>query len=115
MVLCHIIDDFVLQPVCLSKLKQKSWWEANAPDKLYKNDYKMALFIHALSWSIMINLPIMLLCPGVPDFMILLSVVTNCVLHAWIDNMKANEREINLILDQCFHLLQILVTFIILY
>ena len=27
MILLHIIDDFVLQPICLSKLKQKSFWE----------------------------------------------------------------------------------------
>lgn len=59
MILCHIIDDFVLQPVCLSKLKQKKTWE-ELEDwcGLYKHDYIMALFIHALSWAIMIHLPI---------------------------------------------------------
>ena len=25
-ILFHIIDDFVFQPICLSKLKQKSFW-----------------------------------------------------------------------------------------
>lgn len=55
MLLCHIIDDFVLQPICLSKLKQKDWWEKHIYENvMYKDDYKMALFIHSMSWSIMI-------------------------------------------------------------
>ena len=63
MLLCHIIDDFVFQPICLSKLKQRDWWERNVGNEeygmplLYKNDYKAALIIHSLSWAIMINLP----------------------------------------------------------
>ena len=60
MILLHIIDDFVLQPICLSKLKQKSFWETYVKDdEKYKFDYKVALVIHALSWSIMIHLPLM--------------------------------------------------------
>lgn len=120
MVLCHIIDDFVLQPVCLSNLKQKSWWEekfshyAWEKDKIYKNDYKMALLMHALSWSIMIHLPIMFIWTSVPEFVILISVCVNCLLHAFIDDKKANKKVINLVDDQCAHLIQILVTFIIL-
>ena len=27
MILLHIIDDFVLQPISLSNLKQKKWWK----------------------------------------------------------------------------------------
>ena len=114
MVLCHIIDDFVLQPVCLSKLKQKSWWEANAPDDLYKDDYKVALFIHALSWSIMIHLPIIFLWPGVPGLVMCMTVFVNCLAHAWMDDRKANEKAVNLRTDQSFHLFQIFVTFIML-
>ena len=26
MLLAHVLDDFVLQPQCLSDLKQKDWW-----------------------------------------------------------------------------------------
>ena len=46
MILLHIIDDFVLQPISLSKLKQKSFWELYLKDsELYKNDY---LAIHLM-------------------------------------------------------------------
>ena len=51
MLFMHVLDDFVLQTVVLSKLKQKSWWEANAPERGYRYDYLAALTAHAISWS----------------------------------------------------------------
>ena len=56
MIFAHIVDDYYLQGV-LAKMKQKSWWEQNAPDEKYKNDYKIALMCHAWSWAIMITIP----------------------------------------------------------
>lgn len=38
MIFCHIVDDYYLQG-WLASAKQKSWWEKNAPEKLYKYDY----------------------------------------------------------------------------
>ena len=58
MIFLHIIDDYGLQAPCLCNLKQKSWWEQNAPGKLYANDYLWALLIHGFSWSFMVMLPI---------------------------------------------------------
>lgn len=106
MILLHIIDDFVLQPICLSKLKQKSFWETYVKDdEKYKFDYKVALVIHALSWSIMIHLPLMVI--GVSEFGILLSVIINTIMHAWIDDEKANKLNITLFEDQLMHLIQV--------
>ena len=42
MLYCHILDDFCLQGI-LASLKQKSWWEENYPNKLYKYDYIISL------------------------------------------------------------------------
>ena len=114
MILCHIIDDFVLQGTCLVNLKQKSWWEKNAPDPLYKNDYKVALFMHSLEWSLMVHLPVILLWATLPFPILLLSVCINCAIHYVVDDAKANEKKINLITDQKAHLLQVLLTFIFL-
>lgn len=110
MFLLHIIDDFVLQPVCLSKLKQKSFWDSlsNTTNDLYKNDYKMALFIHGLSWSIMIHIPIFLFCDYISDIVFIISVFGWGLLHSYIDNMKANEKIISLVMDQTFHFIQII-------
>ena len=110
MFLLHIIDDFVLQPVCLSKLKQKSFWDSlsNTTNDLYKNDYKMALFIHGLSWSIMIHIPIFLFCDYVSDIVFIISVFGWGLLHSYIDNMKANEKIISLVMDQTLHFIQII-------
>ena len=40
MILLHILDDFVLQGVCLNKLKQKEFWKdyISETNKLYKYD-----------------------------------------------------------------------------
>ena len=113
MILLHIIDDFVLQPICLSKLKQKSFWETYVKDdEIYKFDYKVALVIHALSWAIMIHLPLMVI--GISENGILFSVIINTIIHAWIDDEKANKLNITLLEDQLIHLIQIGVTWALL-
>ena len=76
-------------------------------------DYITALLIHGLSWSIMIHVPLMFLGGIRDDFFLLLSVLLNTVIHAIIDNLKANKLKINLDVDQCLHGLQIVITWII--
>lgn len=113
MIFCHIVDDYYLQG-WLASAKQKKWWKDNAPQNLYKYDYLMALFMHAFSWSFMIMLPVavsMRFAPGVA-FYILFAV--NLIIHAFVDNLKANMLKINLITDQTIHLIQILITALIL-
>ena len=113
MILLHIIDDFVLQSASLVKLKQESFWK-NDPvgkDPLYKNDYKVALAVHGLSWSIMIHLPLIFLqfwhdYPYM-EWFLFGSVILHAVLHALIDNLKANFHKINLVQDQWYHFVQI--------
>ena len=118
MFLFDIIDDFVLQPVCLSKLKQKRYWieecEKNNLDiSKYDKDYIAALITHGLSWSIMIHIPLMFLGGINDDLILLLSVLYNTLIHSFIDDLKANKLKINLDVDQCLHGLQIIITWII--
>ena len=118
MFLFDIIDDFVLQPICLSKLKQKRYWieeckKYNLNISKYDTDYITALLIHGLSWSIMIHVPLMFLGGIRDDFFLLLSVLFNAVIHAIIDNLKANKLKINLDVDQCLHGFQIVITWIV--
>lgn len=118
MIFCHIVDDYYLQKGVLTNLKQKKWWETNAPDKMYKQDYKMALFIHSFSWSFMILLvpTIYLLLTKDTDRIIigLLSLfIMNLIIHYETDDAKANKHMINLIVDQTVHLIQIVLTWIV--
>lgn len=110
MIFCHIIDDYVLQAPCLSNLKQKSWWEENAPDKLYKHDYIMALFMHSFSWAFSILLPYLLYSRFNVDGLYIVMLVSNMLCHAFIDDIKANRHVINLVHDQLLHIMQILWT-----
>ena len=114
MIFCHVVDDYYLQG-WLASAKQKKWWEENAPDNLYKNDYKVALLVHSFSWAFSINLPVLVyalffqLLPTIilPYFILL---VANMIIHYIVDNLKANKLKINLIADQNIHLFQILIS-----
>ncbi|MBR2248532.1 MAG: DUF3307 domain-containing protein [Bacilli bacterium] len=116
MILAHIIDDFVLQPICLSSMKQRCWWEKNAPDDLYKNDYKMALAIHSMSWSIMILFPFLVITWGWEGINETVTVifVLNATAQYIVDDLKANQKKISLWTDQIVHMCQIVVTWLIL-
>ena len=111
MILLHIIDDFVLQPISLSNLKQKKWWKKQEgySDK-YKDDYKVALAIHSISWSIMIHIPLVIMFPSLGQLVLLISFIVNAVIHYYIDDLKANKLKINLFEDQMVHFWQICTT-----
>ena len=113
MIFLHIIDDYVLQAPCLCDLKQKSFWEKNAPAKLYENDYLCALLMHGLSWSFMIILPIAVAINFNVDINFFLVFIINAVFHAAVDDLKANKFRINLWQDQLTHIGQIVVTFVL--
>lgn len=111
----HIVDDYYLQGI-LASMKQKSWWEKNAPDSLYKNDYKMALTEHAFSWTFMMMLPIIvytaIIGTMLPIWFIASIFILNVIIHALVDNAKANKKTINLVQDQSIHFLQIICTWL---
>jgi hypothetical protein len=115
MLFCHIVDDYYLQG-WLASAKQKSWWEKNAPNPLYKNDYIMALCEHAFSWTFMIHVPIVVYSfvygLSLDVYVFCLFFAFNWGIHAITDYMKANELKINLIQDQLIHIGQIILTWV---
>ena len=106
---CHIVDDYVLQGV-MAKMKQRSFWRENAPQKLYNYDYLMALFCHAFMWSISIMIPTM-----ITGHFVWWLIPINCAIHFVVDDLKANKYKINLITDQMIHFIQIILTFLACY
>lgn len=112
MVFCHIVDDYYLQG-WLASAKQRKWWEENAPDKLYRYDYIVALIMHSMSWSFMIMLPIAISQSFNVTLWFFAAFIVNAVVHAVTDHTKANLLKINLIVDQSIHIVQILLTFIL--
>lgn len=113
MLLCHVIDDFVFQPICLSKLKKKEWWVNNVfIDSTNEGDYHMAMLIHCISWSAMIHLPLLIFlnCSGTVIF---ISFGINVLIHYIVDELNVNQKEINLTTDQSIHFGQVFLTLII--
>lgn len=105
MIFFHIVDDYYLQGI-LAKMKQKKWWEENAPDKMYRYDYIIALIAHAFSWSFMITIPTLLVSNEY--YTMCTFMIFNTVIHAYVDHQKANKRCINLFVDQLCHIIQII-------
>ena len=111
MLLGHLVSDYTLQG-WLADGKQKKWWQKLVPNgelpRKYKYDYIAALVCHALYWSIFIC------APFYASAYFLWAILANTVVHAIVDDLKANRGVLNLIQDQLLHLIQILVTFFIL-
>ena len=111
MLFAHVVDDYYLQGI-LAQMKQKAWWKDYA--RFYRYDYIAALVAHAFSWSFMIMLPIMWHYGWALQPRFLGAYLVNMIIHAFIDNLKANKYSINLVQDQCIHVLQIILTWILL-
>lgn len=112
MIFCHIIADYNLQG-WLASAKQKSYWQENAPDELYKHDYICALIMHSIGWTFVIMLPIAYIMGFNVNFLFVWIFVMNIIVHAVTDHMKANDKLINLWQDQLIHLVQITVTAVV--
>ena len=109
MIFFHIVDDYYLQG-WLASAKQKKYWQENAPEFLYKYDYIWALIMHSFSWSFMIMLPIAYIQHFNISLLFLIMFSVNLVIHALVDDLKANKRKINLWADQLIHIWQIVFT-----
>lgn len=112
MIFLHIIDDYKLQGI-LASMKQKKWWEEQKGyKKLYRHDYVPALIEHSFSWTFMIMLPIAVVLRFNIGWWIFV-YIANMVIHAFVDNLKANKFKINLAIDQSIHMVQIIITWLI--
>lgn len=111
MIFAHIVDDYYLQGI-LASLKQKTWWENQKSYKpMYKYDYIVALIMHAFSWSFIVSLPILYF--GFTKW-IAVAIILNTIIHGIVDDLKANKGKINLIIDQSIHIVQIVITWVLL-
>lgn len=118
MLFMHIVADFYLQGI-LAKLKQKSWWEENYPQPMYAFDYRIALLHHSFMWSFIVLMPPVIYYTivgcGLAFYIACLVLLDlNTIVHAGIDDAKANKKTINLTTDQHLHTIQVMVTAIVL-
>lgn len=111
MLLAHFIGDFTLQIMSkMEDFKQKSWWDKICGGKvlpMYRYDYIAGLICHAMYWSLLVCLPLW------HSKYLLVAIVMNAAVHAFVDDIKANRKKINLCQDQAFHAMQIIATWIV--
>ena len=111
MLFLHIVDDFHLQGI-LANLKQKAWWEKNAPGDMYKGDYAIAMLAHGFSWACMVMAPLWYF-GLVTGRSLAISVMVLGWSHCEIDDAKCNRLKISLCTDQLLHVLQIVLAWAI--
>lgn len=109
MLFLHVVDDWYLQGK-LGSMKQKFWWEEHAPDVRYRKDYVIALLIHGFSWAFLMMLPLTMFVYLQRQVWYPSAYIVNMSLHSYVDHLKCNKFCINLIEDQVFHVIQIVVT-----
>lgn len=117
MIFLHLIADYNMQGI-LAQMKQKQWWiedcaKKNLSFNKYQHDYIVALLEHSFEWSFIVMLPC-LIGNVSSTANIIIAILANTIGHFIIDDLKANKLKINLLQDQLFHLLQIIVTFVVL-
>lgn len=123
MLFLHLIDDFHLQGL-LASFKQRDWWIKQIKDmtlkyegkldttdfdkkyKLYGKDWIISLILHGFSWTFMVCLPYFITKDL--NWIFFLGFFSNMVIHCLVDDLKANEKIINLTADQIIHIIQII-------
>lgn len=119
MLFMHIFADYNLQGI-LASMKQKEFWKKELgyndnqlENSLYKTDYKCALLMHSLQWTICIFvMPLIYMYINsfeMNEYIILLLFIGETYIHYIVDDLKANDRKINLWDDQLLHILQIII------
>ena len=117
MIWFHILDDFCLQSHTLCNLKQRRYWDENAPDPMYRYDYIVALAAHAFSWTTMVFIPAIAYAYiyeiDFPTLGFCVAFFGNVLVHGMVDDEKANRHDFNLVVDQGIHLAQIVFTWVL--
>ncbi len=112
MLLLHVVTEFVLQPVALLRLKQKTYWEQPEHPNGGKDASAMAIAINTILWSVMIMLPLMYYSTE-GDLILLLVFLVNMLVHAYIDEYTTNRHKLTFVTAQSLYLLQLTITFLI--
>ena len=112
MLLLHVVAEFVLQPVALLRLKQKTYWEQPEHPNGGKDASAMAIALYAILWSVMIMLPLMYYSTE-GDLILLLVFLFNMLAHAYIDEYATNRHKLSFVMSQSLYLLQLTITFLV--
>ena len=112
MLFLHVFADFHLQGI-LASMKQMSWWKKQLGSEYlgkYEYDWAPSLLAHAFEWTFMIMLPVFLTREF--TYLTALMIMSNTIFHFVVDNSKCNLKQINLVIDQTAHIIQILFTWV---
>ena len=108
MIVGHCIGDYVLQTDFLAKGKSPKFW-AETKDKA---GWIPVLLAHSAIWAACVMLPLLLLVWPAIGLPFLICFVANIAIHFFVDWLKCVGKS-NMLIDQGIHLVQIIVTFLL--
>lgn len=111
MIFLHFLFDFYIQTKSDSLIKRKDWWEKRHNGKSKrKYNHILGLLMHSFTWSFAILIPFYLEA-GTINY---IALFINTIVHAIVDNLKANEKKLSSVEDQAIHFIQIGMTWFLL-
>ena len=111
--LLHLLADFTLQG-WFANGKQRAWWEQQCAEhgvdfSKYRYDYICALVSHSFFWAAVTFLPMIVMTNWPYDWLAVVFLTVQVIVHAVVDDLKANKFKLNLVQDQLVHVLQVAV------
>lgn len=107
----HCIGDYVLQTDFIAKAKSPKFWKETND----KNGWIPVLIAHSLIWSFCTFVPLLhFYDENFAIWLFIYSFIINAFIHFFVDWLKCAGRS-NMLIDQCIHLFQILITLLVLY
>lgn len=104
----HCIGDYVLQTDFIAKAKSPKFWKETND----KRGWIPVLIAHSLIWSFCTFSPLLYFYGSI--WLVVYSFIINAFIHFFVDWLKCAGRS-NMLIDQCIHLFQILITLLVLY
>ena len=108
MLFAHVIADYTLQGNFVF-LKTKKFWVEQGKNE---NSFIPALIAHSFLVSFCISLPLYM--ADVTESKMVASIIINTIIHSIVDHLSANSNKFGLITDQLIHVIQIVLTYIVL-
>ena len=113
MLVLHLLADFTLQG-WFANGKHRVWWEQQCAKQgvdfsKYRYDYICALVSHSFFWAAVTFLPMIVMTNWPYDWLAVVFLTVQVIVHAVVDDLKANKFKLNLVQDQLVHVLQVAV------
>ena len=108
MIFLHCFCESILLRTSIFDYRIKDNWLL-LKDK-YENDFRLIILCRSFIWSFIVHLPILILHRDGSFYLVYsVSIIVHTLLHGIIDDIRTNQKLISLLIEQSFHILQLII------